>query len=105
MCLFLVKNSPRLGSLNEIYAQIVISSHGFPNGILQLSSENVRVPDGYSGPLVSVVRTDGLLGQVRLSFSCKSHFNVSHLRLPDYLISLSLIVHVVKTNILNMRNL
>jgi len=68
VCRFVVQNSPRLGSLNEIYAEIVISAHGYPNGILQLSNDSVRVPDGYVGPLLYVTRTDGLLGQVRCSF-------------------------------------
>ena len=62
---FVVANSPRLGSLSEIYAEIVISAHGYPNGILQLSNDSVHVRSSYVGPLVYVSRTDGLLGQVR----------------------------------------
>jgi len=62
---FVVQDSPRLGSLSEIYAEIIISAHGYPNGVLQLSNATVHVPDGYVGPLLYVVRTDGLLGQVR----------------------------------------
>jgi len=64
---FAVQNSPRLGSLSEIYAEIVILAHGYPNGILQMSNRSVAVPDGYAGPLVYVVRTDGLLGRVRFT--------------------------------------
>jgi len=65
---FVVENSPRLGSLSEIYAEIVISAHGYPHGILQLSNSSVYVPSGYIGPLVYVTRADGLLGQVWRSF-------------------------------------
>jgi len=62
-----------LGSLSEIYAEIIISAHGYPNGILQLSNDSVHVPDGYVGPLLYVTRTDGLLGQVRFSFLLPSY--------------------------------
>jgi len=62
--MFVVGNSPRLGPLGEIYAKIVISAHGYPHGILQLSNNSIRVPNGYVGPLLYVTRTDGLLGQV-----------------------------------------
>jgi len=68
-----VQNSPRLGSLSEIYAEIIISAHGYPNGILQLSNNSIHVPDGYVGPLLYVTRTDGLLGQVRFSFFLPSY--------------------------------
>jgi len=68
-----VQNSPRLGSLSEIYAEIIISAHGYPNGILQLSNDSIHVPDGYVGPLLYVTRTDGLLGQVRFSFFLPSY--------------------------------
>jgi len=61
---FVVQNSPRLGSLSEIYAEVIISAHGYPNGILRLSNDTVRVRNSYVGPLVYVTRTDGLLGRV-----------------------------------------
>jgi len=64
----LVRNSPRLGSLGEIYGMIVISAHGYPNGILALSNDSVHVDDTAVSPLVYVTRSDGLLGRVRSDF-------------------------------------
>lgn len=59
-------NSPRLGSDDETYAQVVIGAHGYPNGVLQFSNGSVEVPANYMGPLLYVVRKAGTFGSVSI---------------------------------------
>ncbi len=57
-------DSPRLGSPQETYAQVVIAANDNPNGVLELSSAEVFVEENHSGTLISVVRSAGDFGQV-----------------------------------------
>jgi hypothetical protein len=59
-----VSDSPRLGTDAETYTQVIIAAHGYPNGVLQLSNETVKVPANYPGPLLYIVRNAGLFGSV-----------------------------------------
>ncbi len=65
---FSVLDSPRLGSPQETYAQVVIAANDNPNGVLELSSAEVFVEENHSGTLISVVRSAGDFGQVYSTF-------------------------------------
>ena len=62
-----VIGSPRLGEVQQTYAQIVIAANDNTNGVLQLSADRVTIEEDHTGAIVSVVRSAGDFGQVHES--------------------------------------
>ncbi|NXF82786.1 GPR98 protein, partial [Sclerurus mexicanus] len=63
-----IMNSPRLGSLSETIAQVIINANDDAFGTLQLSASTVRVAENYVGPIINVTRTGGLFSDVSVKF-------------------------------------
>ena len=56
--------SPKLGELQQIYAQIVIAANDNPNGVLELSTDSITIEEDHTVGILSVVRSEGDFGQV-----------------------------------------
>uniref|UniRef100_A0A8C7EBG5 Adhesion G-protein coupled receptor V1 n=1 Tax=Nothoprocta perdicaria TaxID=30464 RepID=A0A8C7EBG5_NOTPE len=63
-----ILNSPRLGSVHEIIAQVIIAANDDAFGTLQLSAASVRVPENYVGPIINVTRSGGIFADVSVKF-------------------------------------
>ncbi|NWX90484.1 GPR98 protein, partial [Nothoprocta pentlandii] len=63
-----ILNSPRLGSVHEIIAQVIIAANDDAFGTLQLSAAAVRVPENYVGPIINVTRSGGIFADVSVKF-------------------------------------
>ncbi|NWY04075.1 GPR98 protein, partial [Nothoprocta ornata] len=63
-----ILNSPRLGSVREIIAQVIIAANDDAFGTLQLSAAAVRVPENYVGPIINVTRSGGIFADVSVKF-------------------------------------
>ncbi|NXK95299.1 GPR98 protein, partial [Formicarius rufipectus] len=61
-------NSPRLGSVGETIAQVIINANDDAFGTLQLSASTVRVAENYVGPIINVTRTGGIFSDVSVKF-------------------------------------
>ncbi|ELU13347.1 hypothetical protein CAPTEDRAFT_91039, partial [Capitella teleta] len=64
-----VKDSPKLGSLTDTYAQIIINKNDDPHGVLELSASEVMVSEEFIGTLVEVVRKGGSFGTVQVQYA------------------------------------
>ncbi|PFX17387.1 G-protein coupled receptor 98 [Stylophora pistillata] len=60
------ESSPRIGASRV--AQVVIEKNDNANGIVQLSSSSVSVPEPYTGSVVNITRTAGAFGTIYVSF-------------------------------------
>ncbi|XP_051876623.1 adhesion G-protein coupled receptor V1 [Pristis pectinata] len=67
-----IAGSPRLGSRNDIIAQVIIDANDDAFGTLQLSTSAVRVPENYIGPIINVTRTGGIFADVSVKFQALS---------------------------------
>ncbi|XP_059825311.1 adhesion G-protein coupled receptor V1 [Hypanus sabinus] len=67
-----IAGSPRLGSKNDIIAQVIIDANDDAFGTLQLSTSAVRVPENYIGPIINVTRTGGIYADVSVKFQALS---------------------------------
>ncbi|NWQ77266.1 GPR98 protein, partial [Columbina picui] len=63
-----IVNSPRLGSVGETIAHVIINANDDAFGTLQLSAATVRVAENYVGPIINVTRTGGLFADVSVKF-------------------------------------
>ncbi|NXA31973.1 GPR98 protein, partial [Eudromia elegans] len=63
-----ILNSPRLGSVHEIIAQVIIAANDDAFGTLQLSAAAVRVAENYVGPIINVTRSGGIFADVSVKF-------------------------------------
>ncbi|NWI09710.1 GPR98 protein, partial [Crypturellus soui] len=63
-----ILNSPRLGSVGEIIAQVIITANDDAFGTLQLSAAAVRVAENYVGPIINVTRSGGIFADVSVKF-------------------------------------
>ncbi|XP_064499040.1 adhesion G-protein coupled receptor V1 isoform X4 [Pseudopipra pipra] len=61
-------NSPRLGSVGETIAHVIINANDDAFGTLQLSAPTVRVAENYVGPIINVTRTGGIFSDVSVKF-------------------------------------
>ncbi|XP_027733793.1 adhesion G-protein coupled receptor V1 isoform X6 [Empidonax traillii] len=61
-------NSPRLGSMDETIAHVIIDANDDAFGTLQLSAATVRVAENYVGPIINVTRTGGIFSDVSVKF-------------------------------------
>ncbi|NWT12625.1 GPR98 protein, partial [Vireo altiloquus] len=61
-------NSPRLGSVSETIAHVIINANDDAFGTLQLSASAVRVAENYVGPIINVTRTGGIFSDVSVKF-------------------------------------
>ncbi|KAJ7406541.1 G-protein coupled receptor 98 isoform X1 [Willisornis vidua] len=61
-------NSPRLGSVGERIAHVIINASDDAFGTLQLSASTVRVAENYVGPIINVTRTGGIFSDVSVKF-------------------------------------
>ena len=53
-----------MGELTKTYSRIIIDPNDHPNGIIELSLSDNQVTEDSVEPIVSVIRTAGLHGQV-----------------------------------------
>ncbi|XP_032873159.1 adhesion G-protein coupled receptor V1 [Amblyraja radiata] len=67
-----IAGSPRLGSKNDIIAQVIINANDDAFGTLQLSTSAVRVYENYVGPIINVTRTGGIFADVSVKFQALS---------------------------------
>ncbi|XP_053910929.1 adhesion G-protein coupled receptor V1 [Cuculus canorus] len=63
-----IVNSPRLGSVGETIAHVIINANDDAFGTLQLSASTVRVAENYVGPIINVTRTGGIFADVSVKF-------------------------------------
>ncbi|XP_069736689.1 adhesion G-protein coupled receptor V1, partial [Phaenicophaeus curvirostris] len=63
-----IVNSPRLGSVSETTAHVIINANDDAFGTLQLSASTVRVAENYVGPIINVTRTGGIFADVSVKF-------------------------------------
>ncbi|XP_032062639.1 adhesion G-protein coupled receptor V1 [Aythya fuligula] len=63
-----IVNSPRLGSVGETIAHVIINANDDAFGTLQLSASAVRVAENYVGPIINVTRTGGIFADVSVKF-------------------------------------
>ncbi|NXI47503.1 GPR98 protein, partial [Galbula dea] len=63
-----IANSPRLGSVAQTIAHVIINANDDAFGTLQLSASAVRVSENYVGPIINVTRTGGLFADVSVKF-------------------------------------
>ncbi|XP_068782490.1 adhesion G-protein coupled receptor V1 [Struthio camelus] len=61
-------NSPRLGSVGETIAHVIINANDDAFGTLQLSAPAVRVAEDYVGPIINVTRSGGIFADVSVKF-------------------------------------
>ncbi|KAK7934133.1 hypothetical protein WMY93_005029 [Mugilogobius chulae] len=64
----LIANSPSLGPLSNIVAQVIIETSDDSSAVLQLSSSTVTVPEEFNGPFLKVTRTGGIFASVSVKF-------------------------------------
>ncbi|NXF10740.1 GPR98 protein, partial [Smithornis capensis] len=63
-----IMNSPRLGSVDETIAHVIINANDDAFGTLQLSASTVRIAENYVGPIINVTRTGGIFSDVSVKF-------------------------------------
>ncbi|KAJ0067530.1 hypothetical protein NL108_008007, partial [Boleophthalmus pectinirostris] len=63
-----VSNSPSLGPMSSIVAQVIIETSDDSSAVLQLSSSTVTVPEEFNGPFLKVTRTGGIFASVSVKF-------------------------------------
>ncbi|XP_017272706.1 adhesion G-protein coupled receptor V1 [Kryptolebias marmoratus] len=64
----LIVNSPSLGSMTDIVAQVIVEASDDAFGILQLSASSVSVAEHYVGPIINVTRVGGIFADVSVKF-------------------------------------
>uniref|UniRef100_A0A3B4AIJ3 Adhesion G protein-coupled receptor V1 n=1 Tax=Periophthalmus magnuspinnatus TaxID=409849 RepID=A0A3B4AIJ3_9GOBI len=63
-----VSNSPSLGPIPSIVAQVIIETSDDSSAVLELSSSTVTVPEEFNGPFLKVTRTGGIFASVSVKF-------------------------------------
>lgn len=65
-----VANSPSIGLASKTFAQVVIDANDNANGVLQLSAALLTVSEGVTTPILHVLRSAGVFGEVCKSRAC-----------------------------------
>ncbi|XP_031160888.2 adhesion G-protein coupled receptor V1 isoform X2 [Sander lucioperca] len=64
----LISNSPSLGPMTDIVAQVIVEASDDAFGMLQLSASAVSVAEDYVGPIINVTRVGGIFADVSVKF-------------------------------------